>query len=200
MSELPSDFEILARYTRALSVALSYRDLYTKLHSERVQVLASSLGEACGMTQQELEVLQIAASFHDIGKLGIPDAILSKPGRLDETEYAVVKTHASIGEEILMATDLPGSREAASIVRHHHEYFSGNSYPDNLAGDQIPLASRIIGIADSYDAMAERRAYHAARPHREILAILEGESGEKHDPEVLNLFFRVIATAKICTD
>lgn len=192
MSGSIDKFEMLARYTEALSVALGYRDIYTKLHSDRVRDLSCQLGEACGLSADELRILRIAASFHDIGKIGIPDRILSKTDPLADAERVVIQRHSNIGEEILTTIGLPGSAEAAIVVRHHHEWFNGNGYPDGLVDDHIPIASRLIGIADSYDAMAERRSYHAPLGHRDILAVLEQERGTKHDPDLLDVFMRVV--------
>ncbi len=185
-------YGLLLRYTRSLAVALGYRDLPTRLHSERVRDLALAVGVRLGLSEDELAILRISASFHDVGKIGMPDHILLKTSRYDDDESAVMRQHAEVGEKIMLATELEGSREAARAVRHHHEYFNGKGYPDGLAGDEIPICSRVISIADSYDAMAVARSYQGARPHDEIMAILHAESGEKHDPELMRIFCEVI--------
>lgn len=185
----------LQRYTKALAVALGLRDLYTRLHSERVVELSLALGVRMGLTAQELGILKIGATFHDIGKIGIPDRILLKPSKLDEEESIEMQKHAELGGMIVAATELEGSAEAAIIVRHHHEYWNGAGYPEGLAGEEIPLASRIIGVADSYDAMSTRRAYHGAKSHAEILAIMESETGAKHDPQVMAAFRELFTAA-----
>ncbi|TCJ14987.1 HD domain-containing protein [Parasulfuritortus cantonensis] len=190
-----ADFELLFQFSKALSVALGFRDIYTKLHSERVRDLACLLGEACGLDEHGLEELRIAAAFHDIGKIGIPDRLLAKVERLEHEERAEIERHPLIGEEILSAVGLPGAAEAARIIRHHHERYDGSGYPDGLSGDAIPVAARIISVVDSYDAMAERRSYHAPRGHRQIVAVLYEERGGKHDPEILDTFLRIIETS-----
>lgn len=182
----------LHRYTKALSVALGYRDLYTRIHSDRVLSICEAMGVRTGLPERELGILRISAAFHDIGKIGIPDQILLKPGRLDDEESVAMRKHSELGASIVLATELEGADEVAKVIRHHHENWDGHGYPDQLAGEAIPVCSRMIGIADSYDAMALARAYHPAKTHEEILEILRGEEGKKHDPTLLELFFEVI--------
>lgn len=189
-------FNALYMYTKALSVALGYRDLLTRLHSERVQGLSREIGVRCGLSNNEINALTIAASFHDIGKIGIPDHILLKPTRFDKDEWETMMQHSEIGEKILAATELEGSHQAARLIRHHHEHYDGQGYPDKLSGKNIPICSRIISIADSYDAMAVTRSYHDARTHPEIMAILHSETGGKHDPELMNFFSEIIESSK----
>lgn len=131
--------------------------------------LSEAIGVRLGMSEPQLAILRISATFHDIGKIGVPDQILRKPGRLDETETAVMQRHSVIGEDIVISTEIEGAAEAAIIIRHHHERYDGAGYPDGLAGKDIPLCSRIIGIADSYDAMSTTRAYHPTKSHSEIM-------------------------------
>lgn len=190
-------FEALFNYTKALSVALGYRDQLTQQHSERVQKLAEMLGEACGLSENELRTLKIAAAFHDIGKIGIPDHILLKPDRFDETELEVMRKHAEIGEKILAATELEDAQQAARTVRHHHERFDGTGYPDRLAGEGIPIYSRIISIADNYDAMAMTRSYHHPKMHQEIMVTMENETGRKHDPKLMQIFSGLIESSHL---
>jgi HD-GYP domain-containing protein (c-di-GMP phosphodiesterase class II) len=182
----------LLRYTKALSVALGFRDMYTRIHSDRVLAISEQIGERCGLSEKELGTLRIGAAFHDIGKIGIPDEILLKPGRLDDDEIEKMKKHAEVGERIMAAIELEGSAEAAVIIRHHHERWDGTGYPDGLAGEAIPLCSRIIGIADSYDAMALSRAYHPGKSHDETMAIMREETGQKHDPALMRIFVEII--------
>ena len=189
-------FDALLKYTKALSVALGYRDLLTRLHSERVRGLSEEIGEYCGLSNNEINALNIAASFHDIGKIGIPDHILLKPSQLDEAELETMKQHSEIGEKIMLSTELEGSQQAALLIRHHHEHYNGMGYPEKLSGENIPICSRIISIADSYDAMAVARSYHHARTHLEIMAILHEETGEKHDPELMRVFCEIIESSK----
>jgi HD-GYP domain-containing protein (c-di-GMP phosphodiesterase class II) len=194
----PADpiYTALYNYTKALSVALGYRDQLTRLHSERVRGLSVAIGEHYGLSEEDMGILRIGASFHDIGKIGIPDHILLKPSPFEPDEWEIMKGHAGIGEEIIAATDLEGSQQAALIIRHHHEYFNGNGYPDGLAGEAIPLYSRIISVADSYDAMAETRAYHHSRTHSEVMAILYEETGKKYDPQIMGIFCKIIESSQ----
>ncbi|HCI54217.1 MAG TPA: phosphohydrolase [Gallionella sp.] len=190
-------FNSLLKYTKGLSAALGYRDLSTQLHSERVQGLSAEIGNYCNLPSNEINALNIAASFHDIGKIGIPDHILLKPAQLDDAEWEQMKQHAEIGEKIILSTELEGSQQAARLIRHHHEHYNGRGYPDQLSGENIPICSRIIAIADSYDAMAVTRSYHHARTHLEIMAILHRETGEKHDPELMHVFCKIIESSKL---
>ncbi len=194
-----STFGPIYKYTKALLVALGYRDKMTRLHSERVLALSQALGVGCGLSAEELNTLKIGAAFHDIGKIGVPDRVLLKPARLDVAEWEVMRQHSEIGQRILLSTDFDGARSAALVIRHHHEYFNGDGYPDRLSGEKIPIGSRIVAIVDSYDAMAVTRAYHAARKHEEIIDILHSESGEKHDPQLMRLFFRIIERSPLKT-
>ena len=190
-------FVALYGYTKALSVALGYRDPLTRFHSDRVLGLSEAIGIGCGLPSEELSILRIAATFHDIGKIGIPDSILLKTSQLDEAEWEKMKQHPEIGERILAATELDGSQQASLAIRHHHEHYNGLGYPDGLQGEAISICSRIISIADSYDAMAVTRSYHHAKTHSEIMAILHEETGEKHDPEFMRIFCQVIESSKL---
>ena len=189
----------LYRYTKALSVALGYRDTMTRMHSDRVVALSLGMGAHCGLAGDELETLRVAAAFHDIGKIGVPDAVLLKPNRLECAEWESMQRHSEIGQEILLSTDLDGAETAAQVIRHHHEHFDGAGYPDKLSGEQIPIAARIIAITDSYDAMAVTRCYHAAKGHAAIIETLQSESGAKHDPELSRLFLQYIETSPLKT-
>jgi HD-GYP domain-containing protein (c-di-GMP phosphodiesterase class II) len=188
-------YTVLYKYTKALSVALGYRDLLTRLHSERVLGLSEAIGMRYGLSEKELGILRIGASFHDIGKIGIPDHILLKPSQFDEAEWEKMKQHSEIGEKIMAATELEGSQQASLVIRHHHEHYNGRGYPDGIFGEEISIYSRIITIADSYDAMAQTRSYHNARTHLEIMAILHKETGGKHDPELMRIFCEIIESS-----
>jgi putative nucleotidyltransferase with HDIG domain len=187
----------LYRYTKALAVALGFRDMYTRIHSDRVLALAEELGRRVGLSEKEMGALRVGAAFHDIGKIGMPDNILLKPDRLTDEELEIMKKHSEIGAEIVMAIDLEGSTEAALVIRHHHEHWDGSGYPDELSGDAIPICSRIIGIADSYDAMAIPRPYHAGKTHETVMAMLEQETGKKHDPELMRVFRELIEHSEL---
>lgn len=194
-----SGYSTLFRYTKALTAALGYRDTSTQLHSERVLGLSTEIGTRLGLSRADMGVLKISASFHDIGKIGIPDHILLKPTRFDEAEWERMKEHTEMGEKILLATEMIGARQASQAIRHHHENYNGKGYPDNIAGEQIPIPSRIISIADSYDAMSETRAYHRPKAHGEIMRIMHLETGEKFDPSLMRIFDELIESSSFKT-
>ncbi len=194
-----SIFATLHKYTKALSVVLGYRDLMTRFHSERVLALCEAMGLHCGLSTEELDILRIGASLHDIGKIGTPDHILRKLSQLDGPEWETMKEHSEIGEKILLATELEGARHVALVVRHHHEHYNGRGYPDGRSGEAIPVQSRIVAIADSYDAMAVTRSYSRAKKHMEIMEILRDEAGGKHDPQLLRVFCEVIEHSEFKT-
>ena len=188
----PTSFEASSRLIKSLSVALHERDPYTHLHCDRVNLLACELGIACGLSKPEVTMLRISSTMHDIGKIGIPDSILLKPTSLDRDEWEGIKTHSARGQRIVYATLLPKAAEIGTIIRHHHEHFNGAGYPDGLAGESIPLLSRILSIADSYDAIATPRAYHLAKNHDEIMEVLSSEANMKFDPFVFRKFAEII--------
>jgi HD-GYP domain-containing protein (c-di-GMP phosphodiesterase class II) len=191
MKDLTS-FEALSRFTKALSVALHERDPYTRFHCDRVDRLACEIGIACGLSETELTTLRISSTLHDIGKIGVPDSILLKPAALDLDELEGIKTHPARGQRIISATLLPNAAEIGTIIRHHHECFNGEGYPDGLAGESIPLLSRILSIADSYDAMATPRVYQRAKNHAEIMQVMRSEENIKFDPFVFRKFAEII--------
>lgn len=191
MSQHRKRFQSLSAIGKSLNAALSERDRYTESHCARVVVFAEALGRECGLPEDEIGLLKIRASFHDIGKTGIPDRILFKAAGFDAAEWGIMKTHPLIGERIIRAIDVEGTDEIARVVRHHHEHFDGSGYPDGLAGAGIPLHARLLSIVDSYDAMVTPRPYHRARNHTEVMDILRKEEGGKHDPDLLDSFSRV---------
>lgn len=172
------------RSTRSLTIALDKRDAFTRQHCDRVVQLAVRLGGALALDRDERAILAVCATFHDLGKIGIPDSILHKPGPLDAGEWETMKTHSELGEHIIEATGLPAADRVARIIRHHHENFSGDGYPDRLEGDHIPLLSRIIFIADAYDAMRNPRSYRPAMSHEQVMSILDSEKSWKFDPAI----------------
>lgn len=181
------------RFAKTLVTALDERDGHTREHSDRVSALAAALGRECRLSGRELRLLGIAGAMHDIGKIGIPDHILLKPGRFSPDEWQFMQSHAVRGERIVRSIELDGMDAVATIIRHHHEHFDGSGYPDRITGEDIPVLSRILSIVDSYDAMAMPRPYHPARPHDEVMATLNAEEGVKHDPAILELFRRSVA-------
>jgi len=184
--------EAMNRRAKALSVALRERDARTSAHSSRVGGLALELGKQRGLSEPELDLLRLSAEFHDVGKIGVPDSVLLKPGTLTEDERAIAETHAEIGQRIILETDMPNAETVALAVRHHHERYDGGGYPDGLVGDDIPLLSRIIAVADTYDTMASDRVYSKAMSHTQIMALLCLERGHQHDASLFADFARVI--------
>jgi HD-GYP domain-containing protein (c-di-GMP phosphodiesterase class II) len=183
---------MLLRHCECLALVLAKRDDYTDAHCGRVEYLCLQLGVRCRLRAKELRLLRVAARLHDIGKIGIPDQILLKPGSLAPGEFEVMKTHATLGQEICERIPY---REAAMIslfVRHHHEAFDGSGYPDRLSGEGIPLCSRIMSLADSYDAMRTVRPYQHARSHDQVMAIMREERGRKSDPVLFDQFEALI--------
>ncbi|NOX34434.1 MAG: response regulator [Deltaproteobacteria bacterium] len=169
--------------------ALEVRDLYTRKHSERVAKYAHTIAEEMGCTAEELSNIKFAGSLHDIGKIGIRDDILLKPGRLSDEEYEKIKEHPVIGADIISKVGLWG-REM-EIIRHHHERFDGKGYPDGLKGDKIPKLARILCVADSFDAMASDRAYRKRMERTKVIDIIKENIGTQFDPEVVNAFLKV---------
>lgn len=182
------------RLSAVLADALRLRDVYTRLHSDRVMALAEGIGRALGLTHGELQVLELGASLHDIGKIVVPDRVLMKPGKLDAEETTLMQQHPAVGADLVAAYEHERAANVSIVVRHHHEWFNGEGYPDRLAGEAIPLLARIVSVVDSYDAMAVRRVYHEARQHDEVVAIMTREAGSKLDPALLEVFLRVIGT------
>ncbi len=171
-----------------LASDLEARDPYTHGHSRRVARYATMIAKRIGAGGEELARIRIAAALHDVGKLETPTAVLHKPGRLTESEFAIVKEHPVTGAQMVSILEDP---ELESIVRHHHERLDGTGYPDRLAGDRIPLGARIISVADTFDAITSARPYRAARPHREALKILRAEAGTQLDGDAVNAFCSV---------
>jgi HD-GYP domain-containing protein (c-di-GMP phosphodiesterase class II) len=173
---------IIEHRVRPLKVVMGQRDPYTYDHGNRVDKLSLALGIKCGLSEMELNYLYFASLFHDIGKIGIPDSVLLKPGALNDEEWAIMKTHSEKAEQAMLAIDYEGCDIIGSAVRHHHENFDGYGYPDGLSGEAIPILARILSITDTYDAMARKRSYAAAKPHKEIMEVLLQERGLQHDP------------------
>lgn len=182
----------LTRLATALGAALQERDPYTRQHGDRVMQVAMAVGRSIGLDSEELGRLHTAAMLHDIGKIGIPDEVLLNPGVLDPAQRAIMRSHSERGEKILRAISGDDASLVAAAVRHHHEEFDGCGYPDNLGGEDIPVLSRIISIADNYDAMASQRVYHGSRAHDYVIRVMHADSGQKHDPYLLGKFMDVI--------
>jgi len=172
-----------------LAYAVEAKDLYTRDHSRVVSRLAAQIAMQVGLSEAEIEEIRLAGLVHDVGKIHVPDTVFHKPTFLTAEEYEIVKSHAAWGAKILE----PLKRITIErIVRHHHESFDGQGYPDNLKGDQIPLGARIIAVADAFHAMVTARAYRPARSAEEALAELRRCRGTQFDPFVVDAFLRSI--------
>jgi HD-GYP domain-containing protein (c-di-GMP phosphodiesterase class II) len=175
---------------RSLAAAVDAKDPYTRGHAERVAALSVEIGRELGLAPDALQALEYSGILHDIGKIGIPDAILAKRGTLSPDEMALVRDHPAIGAEIVNGVEFLAA--ALPAIRGHHERWDGTGYPDRLAGDAIPLIARIVNIADTWDACTSRRPYQEAIPSDVVVAILEGVKGAQTDPAVHDALLRVL--------
>jgi HD-GYP domain-containing protein (c-di-GMP phosphodiesterase class II) len=181
-----------ARETAAVLSALRERDANTFEHCDRTCALAVATGRAVGVSSADLTILSLAAELHDVGKIGIPDRVLLKTGRLEEEELRVMQTHPRRGHDILASVPDHQIAAAATIVLRHHEAVDGSGYPDGLRGEEIPVLARIVSIADSYDAIATLRPYHQPKSHKQTIRMLYEELGGKYDPYLMAAFTRVV--------
>ena len=177
---------------RALAEAIDAKDAYTRGHSERVGVYASRIARELGLRPDEIERVYISGILHDIGKIGIPDAIITKPARLTPEEYEEIKKHPEIGARILEPVQFLAG--VVPCVRHHHEWFDGSSrgYPHQLRGDQIPAPSRIILVADTLEAMTSNRPYRDGLPLDVVVRELHKYSGSQFDPTVVDALMKLL--------
>jgi HD-GYP domain-containing protein (c-di-GMP phosphodiesterase class II) len=169
----------------ALDYILAARDSYTGEHCRRVVALAQAIGVRLALDEHQMDVLSLAAGFHDIGKIGIPDRILLKSGDLSQQEYEQIKAHPVIGANILRSLAHPLLDEVAACVLHHHEYWDGSGYPYGLAGEAIPAISCIVTVVDAYDAMTTTRSYRKPLARERALKIIEAQSGSQFCPEAV---------------
>ena len=181
-----ANIEILER----LAIAAEYRDDETGQHVRRVSEMSVLLASALGVHDRDLDLIRRASQLHDVGKIGIPDDIL-KPGKLTPAEFEVIKTHTTIGARILSGAHSDLVRMASSIAYTHHERWDGQGYPLHLSGDTIPLESRIVAVADVFDALTHRRLYKEAWPVEEWFGEIKRQSGSRFDPTVVEAFFEL---------
>ncbi len=175
----------------ALNMMLDLKDLKTGLHATRLAEWAVRVAEQLGVGHEELRDIEFASLLHDIGKIGVPDAVLQKPGKLTDDEQATVRKHPEYGWAILRS--VPGFERASLLVLHHHERFDGNGYPAGLVGDEIPLGSRIVAIVDAFDAMISNRSYRRGLPLEEALERLQASAGPQFDPRIVSHFNNLVA-------
>lgn len=175
---------------RRLTLAAEYKDHDTAGHIERIGRYSEVVGRAMGYSPMELEVLLHAAPMHDVGKLGIPDKILLKPGPFDPEEREIMNRHTTIGGEILAGSSSPVIQLGQTIAINHHEKWDGTGYPQGLAGEDIPLEARICAVVDFFDALTMDRPYRKAVPNDEVVGMMRKESGKHFDPQVMDAFLQ----------
>ncbi len=173
----------------ALATSIDAKDPYTKGHSDRVNQYTLKMARQLKLPEDQLDMLQYMSLLHDIGKIGIKDSVLNKPGKLTEEEFDEIKKHPEVGYRII--SEIKYLSKSAEVVRHHHERYNGMGYPSGLIGEKIPLGSRIISVADAYDAMTTERPYKKAMTHEEALLELNRCSGTQFDPRVVKAFIEV---------
>jgi putative nucleotidyltransferase with HDIG domain len=167
------------------------KDHYTRAHCESTAEYAVMLAQEIGLSPSAQRTLRLAALLHDVGKICIPDDILRKPGELTAEEFAVIKHHVSIAENLIV--DVPNAEEVREIARHHHERFDGSGYPDGLRGEEIPFLARVLALADAFSAMTLDRPYRQGLSSDDAYAELQRVAGAQLDPELVKAFGRVIA-------
>lgn len=192
-NERADSLETLSReIVETLAVTIDAKDRYTNGHSFRVARYSTALAGKLGWGEEDIKMLGGEALLHDIGKIGVPDAVLNKPGRLTDEEFTVIKSHTLVGDTILRQSGSP--TDAAQVARHHHERYDGRGYPDGLKGEAIPLHARLVAIADAYDAMRSDRIYRKGLPADVIRGEMIKGRGTQFDPELLDEFMQLMDT------
>jgi putative two-component system response regulator len=179
----------------ALANAIEARDSYLHGHCERLAALAVRIAEELELPPDIIETIRLGAILHDVGKIGIPDRVLLKPGPLDDEERQIIETHPEIGDKLLEPLDLLAA--ARPIVRHHHERWDGNGYPDRVASTDIPIGARIVAVADSVEVMSSRQLYRKPLTPEGIVTELEANSGGQWDPEIVDIALALIASGEL---
>jgi HD-GYP domain-containing protein (c-di-GMP phosphodiesterase class II) len=174
-----------------LSRAIEVRDPYTRGHSARVTAIAEAIARRLSWDQERLELLHVGGPLHDVGKLGVSEEVLAKPGRLDEQELAQIREHPKFGARILMR--VAALHGALPYVLYHHERWDGRGYPTGRAGMEIPLEARVLAVADAFDAMTSDRPYRPALDREEALAEVARCAGTQFDPEIVRIFLELFA-------
>ena len=181
----------LASAVESLATVVEVKDAYTFGHCHRVVNHAVAIGRKLNLPVEQIEALRLGSSLHDVGKIGINKAILNKPGKLTEREFAVIRTHVEIGVGILRPLNLP--QDVIDAVKYHHERFDGKGYPYGLKGEQIPLIARIVSVADVFEALTSDRVYRNALSKDVSLRILQEQRGRQFDHKVVDVFFSIVA-------
>ncbi len=173
-----------------LRYTVEAKDPYTRGHSDRVAEYSVLIGKYLGLSEEDLRTLRIGGLFHDIGKIGIPDSILLKPGKLTDDEYSEIKNHPAIGTHILSNATI--FKDILPIVKHHHERYDGFGYPGKLKGENIPYFARIAALADTFDAMTSKRSYRDSLPLDVVIAEIEKNKGTQFDPKLADVFLDIL--------
>ena len=194
--ELADSKELLEKsYLESIEVlrrTVEVKDVYTRGHSDRVSEYSLLIGEKLNLPPEQMKTLKIGALFHDIGKIGIPDAILLKTDKLTDDEYSEIKNHPAIGAHILSNASI--FADIIPIVKHHHERYDGKGYPARLAGEDIPYLARIVAVADTFDAMTSRRSYRQALDFDYTMNEIERCKGTQFDPAIADVFLEILRT------
>ncbi|MGB8655588.1 MAG: HD-GYP domain-containing protein, partial [Candidatus Acidiferrales bacterium] len=170
----------------SLALAIDAKDHYTQGHSQKVSAYAALIAKELGLKTPDVEEIRLAALLHDIGKVGIPEAILNKSGPLDASEWETMKTHTILGAKIL--EPLEAMKRIRMMVKHHHEFYDGTGYPERLDGEKIPYGARVIAIADAYDTITSERTYKKARTPEDAFVELERCAANQFDPTIVRKF------------
>ncbi|MCU9612553.1 HD-GYP domain-containing protein [Caldibacillus lycopersici] len=178
--------------TRALAKALDTRDTHTLYHSENVANFSVQIAKKMNLSEQKCREIQIGALLHDIGKIGIAEHVLSKPGKLTSDEYELIKSHPKIGHDIIKHVNNFQDSGVLDIVLYHHEKFDGTGYPNGLKGENIPLEARIVAVADAYDAMVSKRIYKNEMDYASVRQELINNKGKQFDPEIVDVFLSLL--------
>jgi putative nucleotidyltransferase with HDIG domain len=182
---------------RTLVAAVDAKDSYTRGHSERVTAYAIALGQVLGLGEDILDTLRLASLLHDIGKIGVPESVLNKPGSLTDKEWQIIRRHPEVGAAIVKNIKGQDVKIITGIIRHHHENFDGSGYPDHLAGEDIPFLARILRVADSYDAMTTKRSYRGARTKRKVVSELRKGCNSQYDPAAAEAMLDLIKAGQV---
>lgn len=181
----------------SLAYALEAKDKYTSGHSQRVAGISVAIAAELGLSKPEIEKIRLAGLIHDIGKIGVREAVLNKPGKVSAEEYQHILSHSDIGEHIL--TPIVEDEAILKAVRHHHERYDGTGYPDGLSGEEIPLAARILAVADTYDAIISGRPYRRPESIQTACAEIKHHRGGQFDPKVVDAFLRIKKPAELAS-